>query len=406
MTHKKIKLAAVFNQAKLAGGGFNEAINNALRLNKIAQTENIEVLFIITNTDDIRYIRESNLSEIVFDFTRYKKLLTFFHRLLKHIRHPIFKNFKSPFEKFLNSHDVDLVYFLAPNSWAQDLSNTNYIYTLWDNCHRDENEFPEVRFHGEFEKREHLNNIVLKKANAIITDSDSTIASIIARYGANQDRLYTIPFRPSPFLKDISDAEQLRILKKNNLVSKKYLFYPAQYWPHKNHIYIIEALGILKENYPELNNLNVIFCGSDKGNRYFLESYTRSLGLSSRVRFLGFVSDDEVSVFYKNCLALVMPTYFGPSNLPPLEAMKFGAPVIYPNFDTFKEFLGGAGLHIDLANPESLVEVILRLSNDTNLRNELTKLGYRRISELDNSANEKVLTPILKKFIAKRSCWE
>ena len=93
MPHKKITLAAVFNQTKLAGGGFNEAVNNALILNEIARKENIEVLLILTNIDDVGYIPKSNFSEIVFDFTVYKKLLTFFHRILKHKQILFFHHF-------------------------------------------------------------------------------------------------------------------------------------------------------------------------------------------------------------------------------------------------------------------------------------------------------------------------
>ena len=39
-------------------------------------------------------------------------------------------------------------------------SNLNFIYTIWDNCHRDQPEFPEVRRNNQFEKRElYLNNL-------------------------------------------------------------------------------------------------------------------------------------------------------------------------------------------------------------------------------------------------------
>ena len=51
----------------------------------------------------------------------------------------------SPFEKKLIAHQIDLVYFLSPTSLALSLEKLNYITTLWDLCHRDNPEFPEVR---------------------------------------------------------------------------------------------------------------------------------------------------------------------------------------------------------------------------------------------------------------------
>ena len=44
---------------------------------------------------------------------------------------------------------------------------------------------------------------------------------------------------------------------------------------------------------------------------------------------MNFLPDEEISYLYKNCLAVVMPTYFGPTNIPPLEAFKLGIPTIY-----------------------------------------------------------------------------
>ena len=54
-------------------------------------------------------------------------------------------------ESFLLKDGIDIVYFISPSRFALDLDSLNYIYTVWDTCHRDHVEFPEVRINSEFE---------------------------------------------------------------------------------------------------------------------------------------------------------------------------------------------------------------------------------------------------------------
>ena len=53
-------------------------------------------------------------------------------------------------------------------------------------------------------------------------------------------------------------------------------------------------------------------------------------GLTDQISIIGFVDSAELAALYRGAAALVMPTYFGPTNLPPLEAWAVGTPVIYP----------------------------------------------------------------------------
>ena len=115
------------------------------------------------------------------------------------------------------------------------------------------------------------------------------------------------------------------ILEKFGLKTKKYLFYPAQFWPHKNHINLIKALSALKN---ESVTIDLILTGSDQGNYEFVMNYLNSTSVRDQVRYFGFVSDEEMKVLYTNALALVFPTLLGPTNMPILEAIACGCPVI------------------------------------------------------------------------------
>ena len=72
-----------------------------------------------------------------------------------------------------------------------------------------------------------------------------------------------------------------------------------------------------------------IICGKDKGNLEFVKKLVTEKNLDDEVYFVDFVSEEEMVLLYKKCLALVMPTYVARSTLPLYEAFYFKVPVFY-----------------------------------------------------------------------------
>jgi len=161
------------------------------------------------------------------------------------------------------------------------------------------------------------------------------------------------------------EVENININK--NVVSKyyienPYIFYPAQFWEHKNHKYIIEAISILKHKHNKV--INVVFCGRDFGSLKSVQELAKERNVSDLVKYLGFIPKEDVWGLYKNALALVMPTYFGPTNIPPLEALAVECPVIYSDFPSFRKEFEEVAQFVDLEKPESLVEILLSERKD------------------------------------------
>ena len=75
------------------------------------------------------------------------------------------------FESFLIRKDIELVYFISPSRFSLDLNKLNFIFTIWDLCHRDHIEFPEIKLNGEFEDRELRIKYASERAISIIVDS-------------------------------------------------------------------------------------------------------------------------------------------------------------------------------------------------------------------------------------------
>lgn len=402
MYKHKFKIAVILDQKLDEGGGYQQSLNSALLASKLKDDLYTIKVFTIFK-EDINKLKKFNINAEYLNISFFLKIVTyikinpkyeFIYNLLK-----LFVNC-NPLEKILTKKKIDLVYFLSPSRYSICLGNINFIFTIWDICHRDHPEFPEIKFRYEFEKREFLYSYILPKAMGIVVDSNINKEKLSRIYNLEKDKIIVIPFEPAPLIEE-SDK---KLIKKNNYLNSPYLFYPAQFWPHKNHIYILESIYILKKKFAI--TMNVAFTGSNKGNLKYLKKAANELKIGNQVYFLGFVTNERLIEIYMNSFALVMPTYFGPTNLPPIEAFKLGVPVFYPDFKEMREQMGDAAIFIDIYNPKSLAEKVNNLHNNESLRNEIISLGKKRYQDIKKINRTEELSELLRKFCSKRKCWE
>ena len=95
------------------------------------------------------------------------------------------------------------------------------------------------------------------------------------------------------------------------------------------------------------------------------------------MKFLGLVPDEDVSALYEGALALVMPSYCGPTNIPPLEAVTLGCPVIYSDLPEFREQMRDAALYCNLGDSSRLADQLEALIQAPELIAHLEKAGLR-----------------------------
>lgn len=274
-----------------------------------------------------------------------------------------------------------------------------FIFTMWDYAHRDHPYFPEVAQAGEWEARENYYTGVLKKAAYILIGTEAGKEELAAYYNLKKDRIRVIPFS-TPQLDFVPADDTARA---EVLCHKPYILYPAQFWPHKNHIIILKAIKILRDSYAI--TLPVVFCGSDKGNLEYIKEKTEEYSLKDSVHFLGFVSLPELIRLYKDAFALVYATYFGPANLPPLEAMSLGCPVIASDISGASEQLGDAALYFPPESEAALAEALLKLLHQPDARQALIEKGFLQAAKYQNENYIKGIFKIIDDFAALRECW-
>jgi glycosyltransferase involved in cell wall biosynthesis len=298
---------------------------------------------------------------------------------------PDLVQFRPDMKRWFQDCRVDLMCYSWPNSLSFE-TGVPYIMAIHDLQHRLQPEFPEVSANGEWESREYLFRNGARNATLLLADSEIGKEDILAcygSYGVTPDRVKVLPFLPASYLAaDVSQGERQRIRRTYNL-PERYLFYPAQLWPHKNHARIVQALGLLKDQ--RRMKIPMVFCGSCAGEirqRTFeeLRSLSTKLRLEREIHYLGYVRDEDMSALYAGAVALVMPTFFGPTNIPILEAWASGCPVLTSDIRGIREQVADAAVLTDPRSVESIAEGIYRLWTDENLGRTLTDAGRRRLS--------------------------
>ena len=326
-----------------------------------------------------------------------KKLFLKITRKLKRLK--LEKKYFNVLNKACLDNSIELMWFVTP---AYEYVTVPYIYTVWDLQHRLQSYFPEVSVAGwKFEDREKRYNFVLPRAAYVLTGNQAGKNEIINFYGIPEQRVKMLPL-PTPDFVLNQTKNQNNLLEKYKL-PKNYLFYPAQFWPHKNHIVILLALKVLKEKY----NLDfvAVFTGSDKGNLKYIKEKTKDFGLGKKVYFLGFVSQGELVQLYKNAFALVFASFFGPDNIPPLEAFALNCSVIAAQVSGSEYQLAGAAILFDPKNEQDLADKIKTFHDNPDLKTDLIKKGKDKAL---NWTAENYLQGVLKiidEFELIRRCW-
>lgn len=309
-----------------------------------------------------------------------------------HVKYPLFSRvytmYMTAFGKMIREEGIDAVLCTTQCTFTPNL-NIKIIVPVHDLMHRYERKFPEVA--SEYESRETLFSSNARYAWCILTDSEIGKRQFVESYArymrGKNSYVVKLPFVVGEHI--VEGAEEYID------VPAKYVFYPAQFWKHKNHLNLIKAIELLVKDIPDVRLLLV---GSERNSRREMEQYIASHGLTDNILIKGFVSDGNVIYLYKHATAMIMPSYFGPTNIPPLEAMMLGCPVAVSNKYAMPEQVGDAGLLFDPDSPKEIAECIRKLWENEELRQDMIKKGYQQIKKFSMKNFNRRFQAIMKKI--------
>jgi len=323
-------------------------------------------------------------------------LPTVFQRVYRKVRPPTTLTWE---DRVFMRAAIQFIICILP--WKVSSMNIPFAVTIWDLQHRNNPWFPEVSQLHEWDKRESVSR-TLQRASMIYTGTQQGCKEITSYYQVPQEHIKVLPFATPIFALEAAKRPlRPECLSKFGL-SSEYIFYPAQFWPHKNHVLVLEACTILRDTFGW--NPTVVFTGSDKGNVNYVREYARRLGLTDQVKFLGFVEQNDLIDLYKGALCLVFPTFCGPDNLPPLEAFALGCPVIASEVPGAREQLGDAAILVPPTNERALADAIVSL-RDQKMRKQFINAGHTRALATNWDDYVRGLLESWDEFAAIRRAW-
>ena len=373
------------------GGSYQMSINNLLELKNSFSNSNLELIIFSHKKNYILDSLNINYEIIKLSILDYIFIILVNIFLFKYLINKF--NLYSTFEKKLIKNDVSVIIFLFTSYKSFLLKKIKYTSTVLDVCHRDFPEFEEVGNFKTFFFREYLNKKTLPLSSLIITESEDLKEKIADLYQLDLNKIIAIPNLPSKLISGNKNFSISNIKKKYNIKNDFY-FYPAQFWRHKNHIVILKCVEKLKK---QGTNLYFIFCGRDKGYLKFIKNKISEYKINENIKILDYVTDQELLELYKLSKALVMPTYFGPTNIPPVEAWDLSVPVVYSSY--LKNHGKNAALYFNPDSSDNLVKVLFDLES-FNVRQEIIQNGKKRIEEIiaENNAGINLFTFKLKEL--------
>ena len=231
--------------------------------------------------------------------------------------------------------------------------------------------------------RQLTNRMLTRRAARIVCESNFVKGDIVRFFGVPEARIAVIPAPPITSLREsrLDDASLAAVRAKFKL-PPQYVFYPAQFWPHKNHRRLVEAFARVAEAHPECT---LVLTGKKRDEFGRVFERVRELGLSSRVLHIGYVETSELAGLYRCATVAAIPTLFESISIPVYEAFSVGTPVCASNVVALPEQVGDAGLLFDPLSVNDIADKIGTLLADSALRTQLTERGLRRIASINHA---------------------
>ncbi len=351
----KLKIGFFLGVEPFAGGMFQYAqsiLDALLSLNK--QHFDITIVYKDDRWHEIlmkRGVNGKKLSSFIFGLLISDALLLlriprFFAKKINVCINPLVKN--------LMSHKCDIWIFPAQESLSYQVP-FRVVAAIHDLMHRYERSFPEASSWLRFLIRDFRFKNIAENSEVILVDSLLGGDHVIKSYQIPKKKISVLPYAYPHYLKETYDHNELTQFYK---LPKKFIFYPAQFWPHKNHLNLISALSISLKKCPDIH---LVLTGSKSRNYKNIVKHIHSLNLDNRVIILGHVPDKNMAFLYHHARAMIMPTYFGPTNIPPIEALSCKCPILVSRVYAMPEQLGNAALYFEPSSPENIADAINKI---------------------------------------------
>lgn len=255
------------------------------------------------------------------------------------------------------------------------LTDLPSIYHPHDLQHR---HLPQLFERAEVDRRERWYAALCAEASMVAVASSWTRQDVIRELRIPPEKVRVVPWAPP--IEAFSQPTEADIEKVKNTLQlpDRFVFYPAQTWPHKNHIALLQALEVVRRKYELV--VPLVLSGRRTAEAADLDAIIGRLGLQHQVRWLGFVEPESLTAIYRLASAVVIPSKFEAVSAPLWEAFSMGVPAACSNVTSLPAQAGDAAIVFDPDAPDQIAESIVRLWTDAELCRVLVRKGRITVS--------------------------
>jgi glycosyltransferase involved in cell wall biosynthesis len=267
---------------------------------------------------------------------------------------------------------IDVMHFALQHGFRTAIPS---IYVPQDLQHV---HLPELFGRADLRWRRAVYPALCRQAACVVALSKWGRHDLIDSFGLAPEKVRVIPLAPAvdayaePAEAEVADVRRRRALPE------AFAFFPAQTFPHKNHLLLLEALAVLRDR----DGVRVpLVCSGHRDSFYpEIQARIRRLRLEDHVSFLGFVTTLELQCLYRLCRMLVFPSRFEGFGMPVLEAFRLGVPVACSKATCLGEIAGEAALLFDPLDRDSIASAVRAVWTDAKLSAGLAAKGRARAS--------------------------
>jgi glycosyltransferase involved in cell wall biosynthesis len=267
-------------------------------------------------------------------------------------------------DRFLRARGVDVAHLPFQDGFPTSLPS---VYHPHDFQHR---YLPELFSTAQIQHREVQWRARAERAARISVGAQAVKADVVRFWEVPEDSVHVVPLAPVAFPAPGEPVER---------DTTPLVLYPAAFWPHKDHVTLVEAIGQLRrEGLP----VRLVLPGAHVGEFQSIRAAVERAGLVVDDTIPGYVSAADLGRLYQRAWVVAVPSRFEAASFPVWEGFRQGKPAVVARTTSLPEQVGDGGLVVDQGDVTGFASAIHSLVSDENLARELGENGRRRVEGL------------------------
>lgn len=241
----------------------------------------------------------------------------------------------------------------------------------------------------------------LKRADAIVTDSEFTRNEVLRYYDVPAERLHVVPCGVDMDQYHTGySRRQIEVSKKKYNIEGEYFLYLGTLEPRKN---LCGLLRAYKKFYDMVKGMGktvpkLVLAG---GKGWMYDEIFHTAGeilLKDHVIFTGYVDEEDKAALMCGALVFCFPSYYEGFGMPPLEAMACGTPVLTSNISALAEVTENAAVQVAPDDVEGMAAAMKELCDNNELRCRIRKCGLEQAAKYSWESAVEALNNVYEKL--------